>query len=105
MKDKKAKSVTLMDLRGLKGPLADFFVICTGTSDTQIGAISKSIEEKVYKSHQEDPKFIEGKQNNQWVLIDYTDVVAHVFMEEKREFYGLEDLWGDAKITHFEDEE
>ena len=98
MEEKKASDIVVMDLRGIKNSFTDFFVICSGNSDTQIEAISDSIEESTIKL-KEKPWRSEGKDNKQWILIDYINVVAHVFLKEKRDFYGLEDLWGDAKIT------
>lgn len=102
MEEKKASNIVLMDLRGVKNAFTDFFVICSGSSDTQIEAISDSIEEEVIKSNKERPFRSEGKNNKQWILMDYVDVVVHVFLKDKRAFYGLEDLWGDAKITRIE---
>ncbi len=99
MEEKKASDILVMDLRMIKNTVADFFVICSGNSDTQIDAISKSIEEQVYKSGESPAWKVEGKSNGQWVLMDYVNVVAHIFLKEKREFYGLEELWGDAKTT------
>jgi len=98
MEEKKASDIVVMDLRGIKNSFTDFFVICSGNSDTQIEAISDSIEEMTLKL-KEKPWRSEGKDNKQWILIDYINVVAHVFLKEKRDFYGLEELWGDAKIT------
>lgn len=102
MLEKKAIDVVLMDLREVKHAIADYFVICSGNSDTQIDAISESIEEEIHKHVKQNPWKREGKQNKEWVLLDYVDVVAHVFNKEKRNFYGLEELWGDAKISHIE---
>ncbi|MBS4073262.1 MAG: ribosome silencing factor [Algoriphagus sp.] len=99
MEEKKASDILVMDLRTIKNTVADFFVICSGNSDTQIDAISKSIEEEVYKAGESSAWKVEGKSNGQWVLMDYVNVVAHIFLKEKREFYGLEELWGDAKTT------
>ncbi|MEO9872456.1 ribosome silencing factor [Ekhidna sp.] len=103
MLDKKALDVVIMDLREIKHAIADYFVICSGNSDTQIDAISDSIEEQIHKNSGQNPWKREGRQNKEWILLDYVDVVAHVFNKEKRTFYGLEELWGDAKITHVED--
>ncbi|UCS91520.1 ribosome silencing factor [Echinicola marina] len=100
MEEKKASDIVVMDLRDINNSVSDFFVICSGQSDTQVEAISDSIEEEVFKSNEEKPWRSEGKNNLQWILVDYVDVVAHVFLKDKREFYGLEDLWGDAKVTH-----
>lgn len=99
MQEKKASDIVVLDLKNVKNAIADYFVICTGTSDTQLDAISDSVEEVVYKKSKQNPWHREGKQNKEWVLIDYVDVVAHVFKREKREFYALEDLWGDAERT------
>ncbi|PSL06258.1 ribosome silencing factor [Cecembia rubra] len=102
MEEKKASDIVVMDLRGVKNAFTDFFVICSGNSDTQIEAISDSIEDEVIKNNKERPFRSEGKNNKQWVLMDYVDVVAHIFLKDKRTFYGLEELWGDAKITRIE---
>jgi len=104
MQEKKALDVVIMDLRDIKNAITDFFVICTGNSDTQIDAIGDSIEAEVYKVISEHPWQREGKEAKEWILIDYVDVVAHVFKKDRREFYGLEQLWGDAKITLVEEE-
>ncbi|MBV6643049.1 MAG: ribosome silencing factor [Cyclobacteriaceae bacterium] len=99
MLEKKASDVVVLDLRDIKHAVADYFIICSGSSDTQIDAISNSIEEQVFKLSKEWPWKVEGKQNKEWVLIDYVNVVAHVFNKDKRAFYGLEELWGDAKVS------
>ena len=102
MLEKKAMDVVVMDLRDVKHAIADYFVICSGNSDTQIDAISDSIEEQIHKNSKQNPWKREGRQNKEWILLDYVDVVAHVFNKEKRTFYGLEELWGDAQITRVE---
>jgi ribosome-associated protein len=99
MEERKASNITVMDLRKVRNAFTDFFVICSGNSDTQIEAISESIEAEVLKIEKERPFRVEGKNNREWILMDYVNVVAHVFLKEKRSFYGLEELWGDAKIT------
>ncbi|MBD3627726.1 ribosome silencing factor [Cyclobacterium sp.] len=99
MEDKKASDIVVMDLREINSTMTDFFVICSGTSDTQIEGISNAVEEEVFKTNNEKPWKSEGKNNRQWVLMDYVNVVVHIFLKEKREFYQLEDLWGDAKVT------
>ena len=100
MLEKKASDITIIDLKSIKNAVADYFIICSGNSDTQVDAISTSIEEEVYKTTSQNPWHKEGQQNKEWILIDYVDVVAHVFKKDKREFYALEELWGDAKITN-----
>ena len=99
MEEKKGSDIVLMDLTEVKGAVSDYFVICSGSSDTQIQAISESIEKEVKKETNELPWRKEGYTNREWILIDYVNVVAHIFKQEKREFYALEDLWGDAKTT------
>ena len=103
MLDKKAHDVVVMDLREIKHAVADYFIVCSGNSDTQIDAISDSVEDQIHKKSKQNPWKREGQQNKEWILLDYIDVVAHIFNKEKRTFYGLEELWGDAKITRIED--
>ena len=102
MQEKKAVDIVVMDLRKVKNAVADFFVICSGSSDRQLDAIAQSVDEHVFKTLKENPWHSEGKNNKEWVLIDYIDVVVHIFQKEKREFFALERLWGDAKITEIE---
>ncbi|WP_143960567.1 ribosome silencing factor [Litoribacter populi] len=99
MEEKKASDIVVMDLRNVNNSVSDFFVICSANSDTQVEAIATSVEDEVFKITQESPWRSEGKNNRQWILIDYANVVAHVFLKDKREFYALEELWGDAKVT------
>ena len=99
MQEKKASDIVIMDLRKIKNAVADFFVICSGNSDKQLDAISDSIDAEVFKKFQENPWHTEGKNNKEWMLLDYINVVAHVFRKDRREFYALERLWGDADIT------
>lgn len=103
MQERKAQNIVLMDLRHVKNAITDYFVVCSGTSDTQIDAIADSVEEEVHKASRTNPWHREGKMQKEWILIDYVDVVAHVFKKDRREFYKLEDLWGDAEFTYFED--
>lgn len=100
MQEKKGQDIVVMDLRRVKNAICDYFVLCSGTSDTQIDSISTSIEEEVYKASKQDPWHREGKTNREWILLDYVDVVAHVFKKERRSFYDLEQLWGDAEIHY-----
>lgn len=100
MSEKKGLDIVVLNLRNVKNAVADYFVICSGNSDTQIDALSDSVEEYVYKAVRQSPWKKEGKQNKEWILLDYIDVVAHIFKKDKREFYSLEELWGDAEITH-----
>ena len=93
--DKKAEDVLVLDLRGLCH-FTDYFVICHGSSSRQALAIADAIEERMLTEAKRKPKHVEGRRVGDWILIDFIDVVVHVFVDEKREFYGLERLWGDA---------
>ncbi len=99
MEEMKGTDIVVLDLQEVKGAVSDFFVICSGSSDTQIQAISESIQKEVKKSAKESPWKKEGYTNREWILIDYVSVVAHIFKSDRREFYAIEDLWGDAKST------
>lgn len=103
MQEKKATDIAVLDLRNLQNAFCDFFVICTASSDKQIDAIAESVDKEIYKAINEDPISKEGAPNNGWVLLDYFNVVVHVFLGDKREKVGLEELWGDAVITKIED--
>jgi ribosome-associated protein len=100
MQEKKAIDIAVLDLREVKNAIADYFVICSATSDTQVDAIADSIEDYVRKAIGERCNHKEGKVNREWILLDYLDVVAHVFKQDKRRFFALEDLWGDAAIDY-----
>ncbi len=102
MQEKKAVDIVVMDLRKVKNAVADFFIVCSGGSDKQLDAIASGVDEEVFKTLKENPWHSEGKNNKEWVLLDYIDVVVHIFQKEKREFFALERLWGDAKITEIE---
>jgi ribosome-associated protein len=99
MQENKAKDIVVLDLREIDSAVCDFFVICSGDSSTQVDGISSSVVRYTRKELSEKPWRTEGKNNSEWVLIDYVSVVAHVFYKETREFYDLEDLWADAKRT------
>ena len=104
MLEKKANDITVLDLRKLKTSMADYFIVCHGNSDKQVSAIADSVEEQTKKLAGERAWHVEGSELNEWVLLDYFDIVVHVFMDEKRGFYGIEDLWSDADITVIKDE-
>lgn len=105
IQDKKGEDITVMDLRKLEGAVADFFVICEGSSTPHIDSIKDSIEKKVRENTGEKPWHIEGTTNMEWVLVDYVNVVVHIFNREKREFYNLEGLWADAGITELQNQD
>ncbi|UII29006.1 ribosome silencing factor [Fulvivirga maritima] len=103
MQEKKASDIVVMDLRKVKNAIADFFVVCSGNSDTQLDAIADAVDEEVHKILDQNPWHQEGKANKEWMLLDYVDVVAHIFKKDKRDFYAIENLWGDAEITEIQD--
>ncbi|MER2996175.1 ribosome silencing factor [Pontibacter populi] len=102
MQEKKAADIVVMNLKSLKNAVSDYFIIASANSDTQLDAIASAIEEEVFKATKQNPWQSEGRTNKEWVLLDYVDVVAHIFLKDKREFYALEELWGDARIQYVE---
>ena len=92
---KKALDIVVLDMRAVSG-VADYFVICTGESDLQVKAIHEAVEDTIREQCEERPWHREGQEHRQWVLLDYVDLVVHVFNPEKRAYYDLERLWGDA---------
>ena len=103
IQEKKGSKIVVADLNGVDGAIANYFVICQGNSPTQIEAIAESIGETVRKELKEKPTHVVGLGLNQWVAIDFVDVMVHVFLPEMRTFYDLEHLWADAKLTHLPD--
>lgn len=98
----KGNNITILDLREIENTVCSYFVICNGTSNTQVNAIVNSIQKTVSKALKDKPWHTEGSENAEWVLIDYVNVVVHVFQKHIREFYDIEELWGDAKTTTIE---
>jgi ribosome-associated protein len=97
--DVKGDDIQLLDLREIENTVCDYFIICSGNSNTQVNAITGSIQKLVSKELKDKPWHIEGQNNSEWILMDYVNVVVHVFQKQIREFYDIESLWGDAKIT------
>ena len=95
----KGKDIAILDLRAIDNTVCEYFIICSGTSNTQVNAIVSSITKIVSKETKDKPWHVEGTDNAEWVLIDYSNVVVHVFQKHIREFYDIEGLWGDAKVT------
>ena len=93
LEEKKGIDISVTDLTGAEGSICDYFVICTGNSPTQVDALTDSVEETVRVDLGEKPVNIVGTENGQWVAIDYTDVIVHIFLPDVREFYDLEGLW------------
>ena len=101
--EKKGEDVIKIDLTKLENRIADFFIICEGSSKTQVDSISNSVEDIVREDAGQKPFHVEGLENCFWVLLDYGDVIVHIFQGEYRKFYSLESLWADANITVLKD--
>lgn len=98
----KGQDIEILDLRDIENSVCDYFIISSGTSNTHVNAIVNSIQKTVSKELKESPWHVEGGDNAEWVLMDYVDVVVHVFQRHVREFYDIESLWGDAKSVKIE---
>ncbi|MDV7140935.1 ribosome silencing factor [Maribacter sp. TH_r10] len=98
----KGQNISLLDLREIENTVCDYFIICDGTSNTHVNAIVGSIQKTVSKAIKDKPWHVEGEDNGEWVLMDYVNVVVHVFQKHIREYYDIEGLWGDAKFTTVE---
>ncbi|BCY29525.1 ribosome silencing factor [Flavobacterium okayamense] len=99
IEDVKGADIDILDLREIENTVCDYFIVCNGNSNTQVVAISNSIQKAVSKELHEKPWHVEGLENAEWVLMDYVNIVVHIFQKHVREFYNIESLWGDAKIT------
>ena len=102
LQEKKGIDIVVLDLREVKNAVVDYFVICSGNSDTQVDALRNSVEDMMWKNLGVSVWHKEGIQQREWILLDYVDVVVHIFKKERRRFYGLEELWGDAEATTYE---
>jgi ribosome-associated protein len=98
----KGQNIEILDLRDIENTVCEYFIICDGTSNTQVNAIANSIQKQVSKTLKEKPWHIEGTENAEWILIDFVSVVVHVFQRQTREFYDIEGLWGDAKSVRIQ---
>ena len=105
MQDKKAKKIVSLDLSDISNAVTKYFVICHAPSKTQVDAIYDNVIEMVLKNNGDKPFYKEGRENSEWILIDYVDVVVHIFLEDIRMFYRLEDLWADAKLKNYESDD
>jgi len=99
IKEKKGHQIVTINLSEVENSICEYFIICHGESLTQVGAIVESIEKKLKEEGRIRAHHVEGLQNSQWVLLDYFDILVHVFQEEYRSFYKLEELWADGKVT------
>mgnify|MGYP000300411736 FL=1 len=95
----KGQDIEILDLRDIENTVCDYFIICSGNSNTQVNAITGSVQKLVSKELKDKPWHVEGQNNSEWILMDYYDVIVHVFLKDKRAFFKLEELWGDAKFT------
>lgn len=102
IEDVKGNDISILDLREIENTVCDYFIIASGNSNTQVDAIVGSLKKIVSQELQDKPWSIEGQGNSEWVLVDYINVVVHVFQRHTREYYDLESLWGDSKITKIE---
>ena len=101
IQDVKGKEIISLDLRKIDSAICKYFVICTGTSNTHVSAIEGSIKKSIAKDTGEKPWHVEGSNTGEWVLMDYSDIVVHIFQKKIREFYNIEDFWGDAKFINY----
>ncbi|MDY3520172.1 ribosome silencing factor [Riemerella anatipestifer] len=103
IQDTKGEDIQVLNLTKIENAVADYFIICSGNSNTQVSAIAGNIEKTVRNELRERPWHTEGAENALWVLVDYVSVVVHVFQKHIREYYEIEELWGDAEVTKIED--
>jgi ribosome-associated protein len=102
IEDVKGLDIDILDLREIENSVCDYFIICNGNSNTHVNAIVSSVQKGVSKELKDKPWHIEGTDVGEWVLMDYVSIVVHVFQKHIREYYNIESLWGDAKITSIE---
>ena len=103
IQEKKGQKIVIADLTEIEDTMCNYFVICQGNSPNQVSVIADSVWDYTLQETGEKPTAIDGLQNAQWVAMDYSDVLVHIFLPETREFYNLENLWADAKLTYIPD--
>lgn len=103
IRDKKGQKITVIDLSGIDGAPAPEFIVCQGKSTSQVSAIADNIQEEIRKTHGLKPQNTDGYRNSQWIIVDYGNVMVHVFLPDIRSFYRLEELWSDAPTSEIED--
>lgn len=101
IQEKKGRDIISLDLKKIPNAISDVFVICSGSSSTQVEAIADAVEEVVRKSLGDKPWHKEGFENAEWILLDYVNVVVHIFQDQARMFYNLEKLWDDATVKKY----
>jgi len=102
--DKKAEDIVILDVSEIS-PIVDFFVICTASSSPHLRAVQNEIDERMHQEHGEMPRWRDDHFDSQWLVLDYTDVMVHIFQQEKRDFYALEELWSDGKRLEWQPEQ
>ena len=102
IKDAKGMEIISLDLKKIESAICKYFIICTGTSNTHTKSIENKIRKVISKDLEEKPLHTEGNNIGEWILMDYYDIIVHVFQEQTRKFYNLENFWGDAKFTHYD---
>ncbi len=102
IQEKKGVNIVILDMTKIDNTICDYFVICDGDSNVHVDAVADSVNDYVRKKLNDRPVHVEGKENAEWILIDYVDVIVHIFQRSIREFYNLEGLWADAKRTEIE---
>lgn len=105
LEENKGHKIVKIDLRKIENCFCSFFVICHGTSTTHVGTLADAVEDKVQEKFDENPLHTEGKNLSQWIIVDYGDVIVHIFQKEQRDYYQLEDFWGDGICTEMESQE
>ena len=105
IQDVKGKEIVSLDLRKIDSAICKYFVICTGNSSKHVNSIEGNIKKAIYQDLREKPWHIEGNNVGEWVLMDYSDIMVHVFQEKTREFYKIEEFWGDAKFINYKEKE
>lgn len=105
IQEKKGNNIVSLDIGSLPNAICKYFVLCSASSTTQVGAIADNVEDRMLERFRERVFRSAGRENALWIVLDYVDVVVHVFQTEQREFYKLEELWGDAKKTHYQGDE
>jgi len=95
----KGEDISILDFKDVKNSVCKYFIICSGGSNTQVNALAGSVQKQVSKSLREKPFLIEGTEMAEWVILDYIDIIVHIFQKSVREYYDIESLWGDAKLT------
>lgn len=99
LQEKKGKEILYIDLQKVENAVCDYFVICHGSSTTQVDSLSDAVQQNLKEQLKEPAHHIEGRDNSIWILMDYSDILVHIFLDEHRRFYNLEDLWADGEMT------